>query len=178
MLLPTAAVCGPLEREWAQDSQRTTKERMFVRVRWAHGWRDTRQAEAAPCGGEVTPRTSPWCVEASEGGPAAGAWWPSGDRRGDLRKWGQRAGREQRGRDPEPHRRQVGGAWREQEWTGGQSPQQQSTRVLQPRMTQVTPVRVRRRGTERLETLRKESETRKRNKSVRNTQEGTESKVI
>lgn len=45
-------------------------------------------------------------------------------------------------------------------------------------MTQVTPVRVRRRGTERLETLRKESETRKRNKSVRNTQEGTESKVI
>ena len=72
----------------------------------------------------------------------------------------------------------VGGAWREREWTGGQSPQQQSTRVLQLRITQVTPVRVRRRGTERLETLRKESETRKRNKSVRNTQEGTESKVI
>lgn len=69
----------------------------------------------------------------------------------------------------------VGGAWREREWTGGQSPQQQSTRVLQPRITQVTPVRVRRRGTERLDTLRKESETRKRNKSVRNTQEGTKS---
>lgn len=67
------------------------------------------------------------------------------------------------------------GAWREREWTGGQSPQQQSTRVLQPRITQVTPVRVRRRGTERLDTLRKESETRKRNKSVRNTQEGTKS---
>ena len=137
-------------------------------------------------------------MEASEGGPAAGAWWPSGDRRGDLRKWGQKAGGEQQGRDPEPHRRQVGGAWREREgpggsgrglegvggawrereWTGGQSPQQQSTRVLQLRITQVTPVRVRRRGTERLETLRKESETRKRNKSVRNTQEGTESKVI
>ena len=51
MLLPTAAVCSPLEREWAQASQRTTKERMFVRVRRAHGWRDARQAEAAPCGG-------------------------------------------------------------------------------------------------------------------------------
>lgn len=63
-----------LEREWAQDSQRTTKERMFVRVRWARWWRDARQAEAAPCGEEVTPRTSPWCVEASEGGPAAGTW--------------------------------------------------------------------------------------------------------
>ena len=115
-----------------------------------------------------------------------------------MAEWGQKAGGEQQGRDPEPHRRQVGGAWREREgpggsgsglegvggawrereWTGGQSPQQQSTRVLQLRITQVTPVRVRRRGTERLETLRKESETRKRNKSVRNTQEGTESKVI
>lgn len=45
MLLPPATVCCPLEWEWAQDNQRTTKERMFVRVWWAHGWKDDRQAE-------------------------------------------------------------------------------------------------------------------------------------
>lgn len=62
-----------------------------------------------------------------------------------------------------------------------------STRVLQPRAQDCTSDTrqrenfshmVRRRDTERLETLRKESEMRKRNKSVRNTQEGTKSRKV
>lgn len=142
------------------------------------------------CGGEATLRTSPWRVEASEGGQTAGAWWPMGT---DMAtpEVGPGAGEDpqlqrtvagNRRDGIEPHCRQVGGAWREREWREGRV--HKSTRVLQPRAQDDTsdthqrenfPHRVRRRDRDRRETLRKESEMRKRNKRVRNTQEGTES---